>query len=157
MPNHVESTMKLSFKDEIAKKQFMVDFNSVNNNLCETVMPITNVQSKNEDGTIKTTFALGEHWGNMTMPDGSIVELTEQPWDDKLWGTKWGTYEVDISQDEGKYFTMTFNTAWGPIGEACIRAVIAKYKFVHMEYIYKDECMDFIGAMTYDGDSLSVI
>jgi hypothetical protein len=29
-----------------------------------------------------------------------------------LWGTKWGTYDVEIYEIEDTYVAMDFNTAW---------------------------------------------
>jgi hypothetical protein len=56
---------------------------------------------------VKVTLGIksGEHWANMTMPDGSVVELTDLPWDSALWGTKWGTYDVEIYEIEDTHFT----------------------------------------------------
>ncbi len=153
MPNHVISTMKLTFKDKEAKDAFLADFKAVKNNLCATVMPYENIQPLDKDGNLPSGITLGRHWANMTMPDGSIVELTDLPWSVDLWGTKWGTYDVEVYEIEDTYVAMDFNTAWSQIGKVCMEAVVKKYNFIEMSYTYHDEGMDFSGVMTYDSNS----
>ena len=153
MPNHVISTMKLTFKDKEAKDAFLADFKAVENNLCAIVMPYENIQPLDKDGNKPLGIKSGEHWANMTMPDGSVVELTDLPWDGALWGTKWGTYDVEIYEIEDTYVAMDFNTAWSPIGIKCMHAIMKKYNFIEMTYTYYDEGMEFSGGMNYDSDS----
>lgn len=150
MPNHVDSTMKLTFENKKDKDLFMFEFTQAKQNLCATVMPIVNIQPLDKDGNKPLGIKIGEHWANMTMPDGSIIELRDLAWSDELWGTKWGTYSVEIYETEDTYVAMDFDTAWSPISETCILAIIDKYNFVNMDYSYKDEGLAFTGAMAYD-------
>ena len=153
MPNHVISTMKLTFKDKEAKDTFLADFKTVKNNLCAVVMPCKNIQPLDKDGNEPLSIKLGEHWADMTMPDGSVRKLTDLPWDNDLWGTKWGTYDVEIYEIEDTYVAMDFNTAWSPIGVECMQAIVKKYNFIEMTYTYHDEGMDFSGCMNYESNS----
>lgn len=153
MPNHVDSTMKLTFLDKDAKKAFMQDFNKVDKNLCATVMPYKNIQPIDKNGNKPKGIKLGEYWADMTMPDGSVRQLIDLPYADDLWGTKWGTCEVDISFEDEYFIDMQFYTAWSPISEVCIKAVMNKYEIRDMFYTYVDECMSYSGAMKYDSNS----
>ncbi len=153
MPNHIISTMKLTFKDKEAKDAFLADFKAVENNLCATVMPYENIQPLDKDGSPPLGITSGKHWANMTMPDGSVVELTDLPWSAALWGTKWGTYDVEVYEIEDTYIAMDFNTAWSQIGKVCMEAIVKKYNFIEMSYTYYDEGLAFSGVITYDSGS----
>lgn len=38
-------------------------------------------------------------------------------WSCKFWGTKWGAYDSELSQDEDGFLLYSFNTAWSPPAE----------------------------------------
>jgi hypothetical protein len=121
------------FKEEHTAKQLKTDLESLGNvkdNLCQLVFPYDYESKK------------------MTFPDGSVKTLEEGlgcP-AEKYWGTKWGTYELNLEVDDGCILEYDFDTAWGPVSTGVLLGLIKKYELTSIINNYWEPGMGFAGT-----------
>jgi len=150
MPNHCMNRIRMVFKEEYSAKQLKTDLESLGNvkdNLCQLVFPYDYESKK------------------MTFPDGSVKTLEEGlgcP-AGEYWGTKWGTYElnldiddksidVDDADNDGYILEYDFDTAWGPMATEVLSELFKKYELTSIVNNYWEPGMGFAGTR-YNCDS----
>lgn len=131
MPNHYTTILEFEAPVENIHKIF-----KNGDNLCEMVMPMPAILRKSCTGFMEFTIN-GERVRVNTWYKDDTTErpLTEAEraeiaatgssdwyeWANKNWGTKWGTYNTQVSPDE-----ITFDSAWGPPTDEVMQLICDK-------------------------------
>lgn len=130
MPNTCENKMILTFSSKKQTAKFKKDLKENKNNICNIVMPV------NSDGT------------QIILANGEVKDL--DPLDfypmaaENLWGTKWGTIDVNLEDSGDKYLIYRYDTAWSPISNAVVVALAKAYN-CHVDNIFHEPGVGFGG------------
>ena len=80
--------------------------------------------------------ALNEKYGTA---NGSVWGLNN-------WGTKWGAYDVEVTDEGNGYVTYLFYTAWGPFDQHVLAKMSEEYPDLLLNLVFAERLMDFWGA-----------
>ena len=64
------------------------------------------------------------------------------------WGTKWGCYDLEVTEPRTKELVYMFLTAWSPFGPGVLEAMSSRFPTLKFELKYAEGGMGFCGIMT---------
>lgn len=138
MPNHVDNYLEISGNPKLINK---------------LMKQVEITQSESTDQHEKTIFSC-----HKVIPRPSISDSDWYEWNIASWGSKWGAYDVVITEDDWEegHWALYFQSAWSPI--APVIAELAKQNpKLRIHYRYYEGGSDYWGKETYEnGEQVSL-
>lgn len=149
MKNLIESDIRIRFDNVKDKNFFKKSLLKNKLNLCNMAMPITLFKPNMKK------FKKGQKWGEITLLNGKKEILTELPVNIEHWGTPWEIFDTKVSYKLFKVVNLHFATAYTPISEDCIQALINKYNIKELFYSFIEPENGYIGHIKFNEGKLT--
>ena len=161
MPNHCETDMYIRGSDEdvTAFAKWLEEIEPLNRDICRALLPypehfakmdeeaaVFNWCSKEDEATRKAAAeAYQAKYGHTK--DGYNSGGYE--WCNRVWGTKWGIYDVDFTPHTKRGALLSFQSAWSPPSTEVFQALSEKFPNLTFEIEYFEGGAAYCGGMTF--------
>ena len=161
MPNHCETDMYIRGSDEdvTAFAKWLEEIEPLNRDICRALLPypehfakmdeeaaVFSWSSKEDEATRKAAAeAYQAKYGHTK--DGYNSGGYE--WCHRVWGTKWGIYDVDFTPHTKRGALLSFQSAWSPPSTAVFQALAKKFPNLTFEIEYFEGGAAYCGGMTF--------
>ena len=161
MPNHCEMDMYIRGSDEdvIAFVKWLEEIELLNCDICCALFLYSEHFVKMDEEAAVFSWSLKEDEGMCK----AVVEVYQAKyghikdgynfggyeWCHRVWGTKWGIYDVDFTPHTKRGALLSFQSAWSPPSVAVFQALAKKFPNLTFEIEYFEGGAAYCGGMTF--------